>query len=669
MSVATTRSAAACALVARSAARAASWPSSILRTSVISIASASEISLTRAPRLRSNSTRPWADSSCRADRARNREVPNRSHRSISTSRCPGAYSPRRIAERTASTTASFGSSGISPPRGALPPGRSPDRRRSVRVERGYGGQAPGLALGPLGLGPAHRRPVGGEDQPGARVAQLDPVPAWLVDVEEERLLDRVLVRAGLDEDALVQADVRGTQDVFPGVGGEREMVQPPGGLGPVVGVDQVVGLLREVQPLRRDRAVVEHDLLGDPAAERVADELPVGLGLRREEVDVVQATDADSAAGVGLGLVLQRGLEVAGRSVPLGLEVQLELVPVGIAEQVGRADTGVAVLPADAQAGRLDRGHPAVQCLLAGRAQAGAADARGRRRGQLQAVVLVVVPGAQVDRVAAGPVLGEAEHLGEEPQALVRLRGEQFRVGEVGYLMQQGHRASSQARSAVVPVAGRGPGKTIPSKSLRAVRTTPARRTAGGSAEVSSSTSTVRWPVGCSTSTSCPPPAGSASSATEVPTPPGSSSAVATLTAPSTPIAVCGRTGMNVLVQIVPPSRGELTRVVLGTDRPLTSPSPISLPAAIRSDCTRAVSSPSAASSSGASYPPMPRSPARATTTGMPLSTQVTSTPSTTSRTRPVGSRLPVAEPAVPAKRRSTGAAEPGTPAISVPPA
>jgi hypothetical protein len=46
--------------------------------------------------------------------------------------------------------------------------------------------------------------------------------------------------------------------------------------GPVVGVDEVVGLLPEVQPLRGDGAIVEHDLLGDPAAERAADEVPFG---------------------------------------------------------------------------------------------------------------------------------------------------------------------------------------------------------------------------------------------------------------------------------------------------------------------------------------------------------------------------------------------------------
>ena len=144
---------------------------------------------------------------------------------------------------------------------------------------------------------------------------------------------------------------------------------------------------------------------------------------------------------------------------------------------------------------------------------------------------------------------------------------------------------------------------------------------------------------------------------------------MATVTAPSTPIEVCGRTGMNVRVPIVPPSRGALTRVVLGTERPATSPRPISFPAASRSAWTWPATSSFRARSCADSAPVSPKSLARATTTGMPLSTQVTSTPSMTSRTLPVGSRLPVAEPAVPANRSRTGEAVPGTPAMAVSPA
>ncbi len=51
---------------------------------------------------------------------------------------------------------------------------------------------------------------------------------------------------------------------------------------------------------------------------------------------------------------------------------------------------------------------------------------------------------------------------------------------------------------------------------------------------------------------------------------------------------------MNVRVQMAPPSRGLLTRVVLGTEAALTSPRPMSWPAASRSACTRAARAASA---------------------------------------------------------------------------
>jgi len=94
-----------------------------------------------------------------------------------------------------------------------------------------------------------------------------------------------------------------------------------------------------------------------------------------------------------------------------------------------------------------------------------------------------------------------------------------------------------------------------------------ARHLGGGCCEVSSSTSTSRWPVGCSTSKGWPGPGGRASSA---PAAPGSSSAVTALTAPSTPIAVCGWVGIKVRVQMAPPSRAALIKVVLGTGAWLT---------------------------------------------------------------------------------------------------
>src|SRR5262245_35705692 len=80
---------------------------------------------------------------------------------------------------------------------------SADRRRAVRVERLDGLQSPGLPLAAVGLGPRDRLPVRLKDQPSAGIGDFDPVSRRLVDVEEECTLDRMLVRPGLDEDAVL----------------------------------------------------------------------------------------------------------------------------------------------------------------------------------------------------------------------------------------------------------------------------------------------------------------------------------------------------------------------------------------------------------------------------------------------------------------------------------
>ncbi len=172
--------------------------------------------------------------------------------------------------------------------------------------------------------------------------------------------------------------------------------------------------------------------------------------------------------------------------------------------------------------------------------------------------------------------------------------------------------------------------------------------------------------MGCSTST-CEESCGQ-SAVSSCPTAPGSSIPVTTLTAASTPIAVCGCIGMNERVQTWPPSRGGESRAVFGTDDPDTSPRPISCPTLHRKASTRSSSAVSAANCSCGSSPVSPNDSAIATTTGMPLSTQVTSIPSTESRTFPVGSRLPVVEPAVSVNASTIGAAVPGTPAMATSP-
>ena len=97
-------------------------------------------------------------------------------------------------------------------------------------------------------------------------ADLDPVPARLVGVEEERLLDRVLVRARLHHDPVLEEDVRRAQHVLALVDEEGDVVQPAARPRQVARVGDVVRLLVGREPDARLGAVVEHDLLGQPQA-------------------------------------------------------------------------------------------------------------------------------------------------------------------------------------------------------------------------------------------------------------------------------------------------------------------------------------------------------------------------------------------------------------------
>ena len=84
---------------------------------------------------------------------------------------------------------------------------------------------------------------------------------------------------------------------------------------------------------------------------------------------MVEPADIDAARGKALGLVLQRRLQFRRRLVPFGLVIELDDVAVGIAAAERRPLPHVAVDPADLEAGSLQRGDPALQCLLAAGAQ------------------------------------------------------------------------------------------------------------------------------------------------------------------------------------------------------------------------------------------------------------------------------------------------------------
>jgi hypothetical protein len=168
------------------------------------------------------------------------------------------------------------------------------------------------------------------------------------------------------------------------------VVQAAVGAERVARVDQLVRGDRRAHPGAGLAAVVELDALVRAVAERVDAELAVGAHVGGEDVDVVEALDRAAAAGVAAGHVLERRAQVLRRVVALALVVELEPVAVGVAEAIRQAAPAVAVGPALARPGRLDRGDAPLERLRAPGAQSEHAHAAGVGGDQLQRPGLVV---------------------------------------------------------------------------------------------------------------------------------------------------------------------------------------------------------------------------------------------------------------------------------------
>ncbi len=152
----------------------------------------------------------------------------------------------------------------------------------------------------------------------------------------------------------------------------------------------------------------------------------------------------NAARRIFLRLVLQRGLELRRRLVPLGLVIKLDQVAVRIAASIGRPVADVAVDPADMMRGVLERRDPPLQRRSAAHAERGVHDAGSVRRGELERRALVIVPAAQIDAVAVAAGLGHAEHGSEELQRLIRFWRQNLDVAEmrqihVGFAVRFGH--------------------------------------------------------------------------------------------------------------------------------------------------------------------------------------------------------------------------------------
>ena len=200
----------------------------------------------------------------------------------------------------------------------------------------------------------------------------------------------------------------------------------------IAGEGEVVALVGQRHPHAGLGAVIEDDLLGEPASEIGLEEDAVRADVCGETVEMVEPADIDAACRETLRLVLQGRLELGRRSVPLRLVIELDQVPVRVAAEEGGAMAEIAVRPADIVAGSFQRRDPALERLLAACPERHVAHAGLLRSRQLERVALVVVPAAQVDGIALAAALGHAHHVDEEAQALVRLGRQQLEMAQMG---------------------------------------------------------------------------------------------------------------------------------------------------------------------------------------------------------------------------------------------
>src|SRR5690349_17543689 len=174
---------------------------------------------------------------------------------------------------------------------------------AVNVEGLDGLESPGLALFPLGLGPADGLPVGRQNQARAGVGDLHAVSPGLVNIQEKRLLDGVLVRAGLDLDSVLQENIGGEQNFLAAVDRVGYVMEAALGSSRVLGIRKVVAFVSAGHPHGGLDAAVEHDLLGEAKAQVVFEKFAIGLDIHGQAVPVIQAAYVATARRESLGLI------------------------------------------------------------------------------------------------------------------------------------------------------------------------------------------------------------------------------------------------------------------------------------------------------------------------------------------------------------------------------
>src|SRR5262249_5572866 len=237
------------------------------------------------------------------------------------------------------------------------------RRRSPGVKRFYPLQPPGLSLLALCFGPADRLPVRCQDKARASTGHLDSVATWLIHIEEKGLLDRMFVRSSLDVDAIFQKDVCGAQYILACIERESHVVQASFRAGVIARIRKIIALVSRGHPHAGLGAIVKHNLLGKHEAEKVLEELAVGLNVNSKAIEVIDPPHIDSARGKSLCLIFECRFEVGRCLIPFGFIIDLEFVTIRIFEHKRLAMAEVSVTPTDVEARAFQCGGAAFQGL------------------------------------------------------------------------------------------------------------------------------------------------------------------------------------------------------------------------------------------------------------------------------------------------------------------
>src|SRR5690606_33800112 len=144
----------------------------------------------------------------------------------------------------------------------------------------------------------------------------------------------MLVRPGLDEDAVFQKDVGCPQHVVALIDRISDMVETAARAGMIFRIGDVVALVVDGEPTAAEPAVVELNLLRDTAAQCFDHEVAYRADVSSQQVEMVEPPHADAAAVIALCDILERRSLGRRRLINTRIVVNLEDMSVGIVEAI-----------------------------------------------------------------------------------------------------------------------------------------------------------------------------------------------------------------------------------------------------------------------------------------------------------------------------------------------